>query len=82
MTTLLAPQEELAATSPADREHIVCDCRPKMTYCGAFDDTPPKDEDIDGSECPECLEVWSTGCPNCGCKPDEDCAKCEQVDRA
>lgn len=57
-------------------EHIIC-CRPNANYCGRYEPEAARDEAIDGTECPICLDIWNHGrCPYCGCTKDETCERC------
>jgi hypothetical protein len=79
--TIARPIEQLADAS-TDRVHIVCGCRLRVAFCGAYEETDPDGLDVDGTECADCLVVYRTGrCPNCGCRPYEECRLCEESDR-
>jgi hypothetical protein len=62
--------EQVAALAKLVRNHIFCDCRPNLMFCGVV--CPPGvDSDVsempDGDECPDCYLVWICGyCPGCG----------------
>ena len=54
------------------RNHIACDCRPLVMFCGAYCDASPINEMPDGDECAECYRIWRSGvCGNCGNTWDE-----------
>ena len=58
-------------------DHIICPCRPKMDLCGRFCPEVAVVMDVDGTECPVCLDIWLNGvCPGCGCSKDETCERC------
>ena len=66
-------------TGPGEAEHIGCPCRPLVMFCGAYDESPLNVQPIDGSECPECLNVWHHGaCANCGCRKGQYCDLCTE----
>lgn len=50
MITTIAEPETKTPTTDAKLECIACDCRPLVTFCGAYDDSPLVD-DWDESEC-------------------------------
>lgn len=59
-------------------DHIGCYCRPHIAYCGIYDSSPLRDEDLDGTECAECRRIWQDeACPNCGCRPGDTCRLCD-----
>ena len=67
------------AAADEDGECIFCGCRPDVSYCGRYVEGPLThviDVDDDGV-CAGCLTVEdATGCPNCGCRPDNLCKLC------
>lgn len=76
--TLERPQE--TTTSPReDGDHIVCPCRPRITFCGAYEPGPVSSDPWEDDEiCPQCLHVVvDLGCPGCGCAWNQTCTKCE-----
>lgn len=78
MTITVAEPETETATVEDDLEHIACDCRPLITLCGAYDDSPWSEQWDEAACCSECVRVlYEVGCPGCGCRIYEGCQKCE-----
>lgn len=50
------------------RCHIFCHCRPRVMFCGAYQDFGPSSAEMpDGDECPACYQIWLGGhCSHCG----------------
>lgn len=73
----------LFSSQPKEEEEeggdcICCACRPYVTYCGRFDDSPLIDTPVTSADCQECVRIWNhEACPNCGCKNYETCEMCE-----
>lgn len=56
---------------------LVCLCRPRVTFCGRYDDRLGLLVEWDPDDtCAECVGVNDTGCPNCGCRGSETCQLC------
>lgn len=61
---------------------VFCDCNPHVSICGVWLDVKnsPKWSEVEHGDCAECRLcakiLEKTGCPNCGCRGDEECHKC------
>lgn len=81
--SLLTLTRPIAAPPDHDDEGpacISCRCRPAVTYCGRYDDSPASVEEVDEEkDCRECVRVWTElGCPNCGCFSYQECDLCRE----
>lgn len=81
MITLIRPETAPILDGADDelRDCIVCECRPNVSYCGAYQEGPIDNSTWHDEEiCPGCLQVEeSSGCPGCGCHTDERCQRCD-----
>jgi hypothetical protein len=64
----------------SDKEHIYCECRPNLMFCGRIDPSPMRGfaDEIDEEQiCRNCRDVaGSSGCPICGCRDFNLCDRC------
>lgn len=80
MTTTVEAEHQTTTPDDTEPEHIACDCRPLVTLCGAYDDSPWSEQWNEAACCKECVRVlYEVGCPGCGCRVYEGCQKCDPV---
>lgn len=74
------PATALIDSDDAKEQHIICECRRFVTYCGRYDENQLDgfaDEFTDDELCTTCMEIAdTTGCPICGCRNFNLCEAC------